>query len=90
MTEPIDTKVACLLTFLAQDKSRYHNVAQFPHLLEAVEHADSLEPCPIQHAGKPGTMDWPYLCLSGFGETVVEEMIAAARAVTHDETQSCG
>jgi len=83
MTEPIDAKVACLLLYLAQNKSRYHNVAQIPHLLDAVSHADSLDPRPIQHAGQVGTMDWPYLCLSGFGEQVVEEMIAAARAVTH-------
>lgn len=83
MKPPIDHRVSCLLHYLARDKSQYHNVAQFPHLIEAVEHADSLDPCPIRHAGQVGTMDWPYLCLSGFGEQVVEEMIAAARAVTH-------
>jgi hypothetical protein len=82
MTEPIDAKVGCLLLYLAQDKSRYHNVAAVPHLIEAVAHADSLDPCPIRHAGKVGSMDWPYLCLSWFGEQIVEEMIAAARAVT--------
>jgi hypothetical protein len=90
MTEPINTRVGCLLLYLAQNKSRYHNVAQFPHLIEAVAHADSLDPCPIRHAGKVGSMDGTYLCLTGFGEQIVEEMITAARAVTHDQTQSCG
>jgi len=86
MTEPIDAKVCCLLFYLAQRPEScgnvYQNVSRYSHLLDAVAHADSLEPCPIQHAGGEGTMCWPYLQLTPFGEQVVEEMIAAARAVT--------
>jgi hypothetical protein len=92
MTEPIDASVGCLLLYLAQRPgssldNEYHNVSQYPHLLDAVTRADALDPCPIKHAGLEGTMCWPYLRLAPFGEQIVEEMITAARAVTHAETQ---
>jgi hypothetical protein len=95
MTEPIDASVGCLLLYLARRPgsslgNEYHNVSRYPHFLDAVMHADALDPCPIKHAGMESTMCWPYLRLTPFGEQIVEEMIAAARAVTYDQTQSCG
>lgn len=82
MTQPIGPKVACLLMYLATRRS---HVPRIPHLLEGVALADAMEPCPIKHLGEPGTMDWSYLQLTSAGQQLVEEMIAAARAVTKFE-----
>jgi hypothetical protein len=78
VTDPINHAVGELLFFLAQFPPTISiNISSRDSLLEVSVHAEALQL--VEREG-PG-LDWPWMRLTELGRCVVEEAIAAMRAV---------